>query len=540
MSSFQTSFVVWCYETFEHCRYGSLSPGRRRSFRPHRCSVALMFLTPSPPTPPHPCVYWMLYSGKLASYLPSPRLLSPGSSSLGSARSPMRRQDSVISRCSGSSSSKSSENAFDSDHPQGTIKRKPSMAPKLPLTSTTRLLVKAEESTDQTDSKPTTPTRQAARRSTGGDADSLNGTLTRRRERQATDTLRSTGSGRSLESRSDSLRSTGSGRSVDSRADSVRSSDSGRSTDTVRARVEPAMPPPPPPELDSDSESLPPPPEMSGSMLSLASLPPPPEELMMASMTSVSSLPPPPSPHELEPPRVTALPPRPPAAPAAQMAPAPAPMMSSPLRESPPPPPPPPEPAAPALPPPMPNIEPIYSTGGKRTKKISFADAPVVVEAPPPQPIYARGRPPPPPPKRSETTRLSSGPVLAPPNRLDSPQCSVGPPRDFLRDLQRVMHKKWTVAEKCKVDLKSPHEVLGFRDPFGAMDAGKEQHVGQWLAQHYGGSPEEAGSPTGAAPALPGGAAQPLYDSPRSVLKKRPPPPPPPRRNDATQLSGRR
>ncbi|XP_043240554.1 amyloid beta A4 precursor protein-binding family B member 1-interacting protein-like isoform X4 [Amphibalanus amphitrite] len=437
--------------------------------------------------------------------------LSDGSSSLGSARSPMRRQDSVISRCSGSSSSKSSENAFDSDHPQGTIKRKPSMAPKLPLTSTTRLLVKADESTDQPDSKPTTPTRQPGRRLTG-DAESLNGTLTRRRERQATDTLRSTGSGRSLESRSDSLRSTDSSRSADSRADSV------RSADTVRARVEPPpLPPPPTADLDSDSESLPPPPEMSGSMLSLASLPPPPEELMMSSMTSVSSLPPPPSPHELEPPRVTALPPRPPAAPAP---PAYAAAMGSPLRESPPPPPPPPahEPMAPALPPPMPNIEPIYSTGGKRAKKISFADSPVVLEAPAPapQPIYARGRPPPPPPKRSETTRLSTGPAqLAPPNRLDSPQCSVGPPRDFLRDLQRVMHKKWTVAEKCKVDLKSPHEVLGFRDPFGAMDAGKEQHVGQWLAQHYGGAPDEVGSPTGAAP------AQPLYDSPRSALKKR-------------------
>jgi len=76
------------------------------------------------------------------------------------------------------------------------------------------------------------------------------------------------------------------------------------------------------------------------------------------------------------------------------------------------------------------------------------------------------------------------------------------------------------------VDLKSPHEVLGFRDPFGGMDAGKEQHVGAWLEQHYGG-------PEGAVP-------QPLYDSPRSVLMKRPPPPPPPRRNDATQLSGRR
>ncbi|XP_037075407.1 LOW QUALITY PROTEIN: amyloid beta A4 precursor protein-binding family B member 1-interacting protein-like [Pollicipes pollicipes] len=310
------------------------------------------------------------------------------------------------------------------DHPAGHIKRKPSMAPKLPLTSTTRLLVKADETADTVDSKPTTPTRQPGRRATG-DGESLNGTLTRRRERQATDTLRSTGSAG-----------------------------------------------------DSDSESLPPPPDMSGSMLSLASLPPPPEELMTG---SVSSLPPPPSPRELRP-----------------------------------------------LPPPMPNIEPIYSSGGqKRVKKISFADAAVVVEAPP-QPVYARGRPPPPPPKRSETTRLSAGPPAAPPNRLDSPQCNVTPPRDFLRDLQRVMHKKWTVAEKCKVDLKSPHEVLGFPRP--VRQHGRQQGTAR--------GPVAGASITAAQTSRRRRPPSRSMDSPRSVLKKRPPPPPPPRRNDATQLSG--
>ena len=52
------------------------------------------------------------------------------------------------------------------------------------------------------------------------------------------------------------------------------------------------------------------------------------------------------------------------------------------------------------------------------------------------------------------------------------------PPRDFLQDLQRVMTKKWQVAEKCRegsqTNLRSgaspsamltPHQVLGFRDP---------------------------------------------------------------------------
>lgn len=40
----------------------------------------------------------------------------------------------------------------------------------------------------------------------------------------------------------------------------------------------------------------------------------------------------------------------------------------------------------------------------------------------------------PPPPKRSETTKLTS------PKRLQDP------PTDFLKDLQRVMRKKWQVS----------------------------------------------------------------------------------------------
>jgi hypothetical protein len=38
-------------------------------------------------------------------------------------------------------------------------------------------------------------------------------------------------------------------------------------------------------------------------------------------------------------------------------------------------------------------------------------------------------------------------------------------PRAFLADLQKVMNKKWQVAEKCRADRAvTPHEVLGFRD----------------------------------------------------------------------------
>ena len=45
--------------------------------------------------------------------------------------------------------------------------------------------------------------------------------------------------------------------------------------------------------------------------------------------------------------------------------------------------------------------------------------------------------------------------------KLNSPGCTVTPPRDFLKDLQRVMQKKWQVAQKCKDDSEvTPHEVI--------------------------------------------------------------------------------
>lgn len=57
----------------------------------------------------------------------------------------------------------------------------------------------------------------------------------------------------------------------------------------------------------------------------------------------------------------------------------------------------------------------------KKNKKISFKDAPPLPKKPPP-------------PKRSETTKLSS------------PKKLVEPPVEFLKDLQRVMRKKWQVS----------------------------------------------------------------------------------------------
>ena len=66
------------------------------------------------------------------------------------------------------------------------------------------------------------------------------------------------------------------------------------------------------------------------------------------------------------------------------------------------------------------------------------------------------------------------------------------PPREFLKDLQRVMTKKWQVAEKCKETRQpnghfaSPHQVLGFRDPdqLGCEQTyNRDESVGAWILQ---------------------------------------------------------
>ncbi|ODM92347.1 hypothetical protein Ocin01_14333 [Orchesella cincta] len=45
-----------------------------------------------------------------------------------------------------------------------------------------------------------------------------------------------------------------------------------------------------------------------------------------------------------------------------------------------------------------------------------------------------------------------------------SPKKLEDPPQHFLQDLQRVMQKKWQVAQKCNADKNTtPHEILGFR-----------------------------------------------------------------------------
>ena len=56
-------------------------------------------------------------------------------------------------------------------------------------------------------------------------------------------------------------------------------------------------------------------------------------------------------------------------------------------------------------------------------------------------------------------------PIRYEPGRLQDNESYNSLPRAFLDNLQKVMNKKWQVAEKCGVNPEvTPHEVLGFRD----------------------------------------------------------------------------
>lgn len=73
------------------------------------------------------------------------------------------------------------------------------------------------------------------------------------------------------------------------------------------------------------------------------------------------------------------------------------------------------------------------------------------------------------PPKRSENTKLSSA-FTAPQRRSASasaaPYDQEYPPESFLRNLQKVMVRKWKVAQQLSSDNNmTSHQILGFRDP---------------------------------------------------------------------------
>ncbi|XP_011331307.1 abnormal cell migration protein 10 isoform X3 [Ooceraea biroi] len=172
-------------------------------------------------------------------------------------------------------------------------------------------------------------------------------------------------------------------------------------------------------------------------------------------------------------------------------------------------------------------------------KKISFNLPP---QQEPGSPALPQRKPTP--PRRSDSTRLTSPKKLA--------ASDQAPPGDFLKDLQRVMRKKWQVAQKCKLDsTTTPHEVLGFRDPPPAIADYRETNVSNWVQEHYGadnlyenvyttdphGPVEYASSP----------ARQPtvrfadencsMNTIVNAIVCKRRPPPPPPKRAETTHLT---
>lgn len=543
-------------------------------------------------------------------------------------RAPVWRQDSLKSGSSSSSSgclserssagTPTGEHGFESDFPQGTIKRKPSSNPKLPLTSTTRLLVKEVEGEDAVDSAGRgSLVRQSVRRSITEEVNTL------RRRNSVT------------QSRS----------SVSSSSSSNVVNHSMTSPVPQEEEMDSLPLPPPPPELTEPCamELLPPPPpELLASTLSLNSLPPPPDEaslppinpedLMMASITSLPPPPPPSPPKPCSPPHNSVAPPLPAHSNIPQTTNTPG-VPNPPPHGLPLPPPTTPKPVKPrGAGSPVYAASPVYQVTGSpvyqavtppavapkprrdSSDSATYATPPYLAElrahngthlgsspvattptsshnggwhpdaplpSPPqspsgPQPVYAQPQkspqkkvkritfrddvqniPPtpdsptakPPLPRRSDSTRLSV------PGRLDSPGSKSTPPRSFLNNLQRVMQKKWQVAQKCKDFDKMPHEVLGFRDPILPSEA--ERNVGAWIQEHYGSLYENL-SPHGSPPQPSGDNvdslqpmsshtlqpsppphAEELHRLSQTIPCRKKPPPPPPKRSDSTHLSTR-
>ncbi|XP_011188960.2 ras-associated and pleckstrin homology domains-containing protein 1 isoform X2 [Zeugodacus cucurbitae] len=522
--------------------------------------------------------------------------------SVSSAVSSMSNSSGRVSRASSSSSSgclSDDNNGFDSEFTTGTIKRKPSMKPNLPLTTMTRQLKEVGEITICEGSGADVQDATSPERS---------GTLTRRHSRRKSQ--ESNGSG-TLKRRQPTAAVAKRGSAESMNATACNSSGSSNSTPTPTPSICAK------PLLEYEASRATPVNEvagvtncMSSSTLSLDSLPPPPppppitdEHEIYGSQLSLVSLPPPPPPDD-----VMAYPPPPPqeyagigGAKANGMPPAvpakPQKPQQTPVKGPAPPYKAPPEyvgqahnqhmnnnnsgmnaAAAAGLPPPPPPT----NTGTQ--KKVSFADSPVLLRRkmcspePPvcvmqmhPQPIYGYA-PCPLPPPRADMTRLSTNSSncssidFGSPKRLQ--ESTSNPPRDFLKDLQRVMRKKWQVAQKCKLEpATTPHEVLGFRDfndELHNLNASATTHyyretanVSNWVQEHYGaGAPPPPPSEyalyenlhANDAPNGMGGTAvmmEPQFPMSGAAVaaaaaqRKKRPPPPPPKRSDSTQLTHR-
>lgn len=563
--------------------------------------------------------------GSIISTVPS----QCSSSSSGSGGSTNQQTNGRLSRASSSSSSgclSDENNGFDTEFPTGTIKRKPSMKPNLPLTSMTRQLKEVGENTVVT-SDDSSVTNSPER----------GGTLTRRNRRRSEESI---GNG-TLKRRHPNQSNRGSIESMSST--STLNTPTAPDTPTKSLIHSPTMyhnnnnvmqlPPPVTTNgthalnNNNTEESCEPPVVINQNLLSplgtmpscmtdsTFSLPPPPEDLEVTSLSgstfSLDSLPPPPPPCELE----NAAFPDPPLHPMVDM-PDNKQIINSniygfanmncnqPIVQKQPMHTPPPHLCMPpasynvkTLPSNLPSVEqrkdiippviyaktmkpsiikgppykapPPYANGGNQKsdvpvspspsstiKSVSFADSPVLLR----RKVYFEDQVPvsprrcssrcsdssstgsnaPPPPPRSDATRLSSVSQTSP-KRLSESQSN--PPREFLKDLQRVMRKKWQVAQKCKLDTTtSPHEVLGFRDFNGELSPDHSSHyyressnVSNWVQEHYGMDSlyENLGENMGTEP-----ISQQPYAGQTVLIKKRPPPPPP-RRSESTQLTHR-
>jgi len=137
----------------------------------------------------------------------------------------------------------------------------------------------------------------------------------------------------------------------------------------------------------------------------------------------------------------------------------------------------------------------------KSSRRISFDDHVQMIDAPPSPgaatPIANIPKYSPAAPIRHNPKKLSFG--------QDSNDNYNSLPRSFLDNLQKVMSKKWQVAEKCRANEETtPHEVLGFRDePINKVGQpnlySKNSSIGAWVleTQMYAHAPQyyEEGQP---------------------------------------------
>lgn len=391
-------------------------------------------------------------------------------------------QNGRISRASTSSSSSGclsdDNNGFESEFTTGTIKRKPTIKPNLPLTSKTRQLIKEVDDTTA---------------SRGDDTIDQNGTLTRRHVNGNSGTLKRQNQNRCSYDSIKSIPTPVTPDEVVSYKPLIKSTDVVDSSPKLiqTSCMTDSMLSLPPPPMETPTECA-----MTASTLSLNSLPlpDPPDEDTLKAITRESIIEDTPS--VKEPPAVTEM----------NNINTTQPIYSGPQvivqHQK------------------LPEVEPIYKTILKAPpykspppvhnikysqpppipqKSVSFADTPASppvilrkkvcfddqIEQIPLSPRTER----PPLPVRDRSTMLTSSPShIASPKRLCDSVCN--PTQDFWNDLQRVMNKKLSVAQKCKMNAQmTPGEVLGFRDVDPIYETNlsyKETSTTNWVIEHYG------------------------------------------------------